>query len=172
MVSSRPSYHCLILSLLCLCLTLGSLSLSVSSHRPSRPLPDRPAITPPHPYTHHTHNRSPDTSKIKSKMVYAASKDALRKKLVGVATEIQATDFSEVSYDVVLEKVSKSVSTTGGGVVYLGHWTCCCCFCHSFTLSFRLIMYHLARNDRRPRAYTPTYTPTSYSHTPATHTQA
>jgi len=42
-------------------------------------------------------------------MVYASSKDALRKKLVGVAAEIQATDFSEVSYDVVLDKVSKTV---------------------------------------------------------------
>jgi tRNA U34 2-thiouridine synthase MnmA/TrmU len=54
--------------------------------------------------------RSPDSSKIKQKMLYAASKDALRKKLVGVATEIQATDLSEISHDIVLDKVSKSVS--------------------------------------------------------------
>lgn len=51
---------------------------------------------------------SPDSSKIKSKMLYASSKDALRKKLVGVSTEIQATDLSEIAYDVVLDKVSKS----------------------------------------------------------------
>jgi cofilin len=38
-------------------------------------------------------------------MVYAASKDALRKKLVGVSTEIQATDLSEVAHEVVLEKL-------------------------------------------------------------------
>lgn len=31
---------------------------------------------------------SPETSKIKSKMLYAASKDAIRRKLVGVGTEI------------------------------------------------------------------------------------
>ena len=51
---------------------------------------------------------SPDTAKIKQKMVYAASKDALRKKLLGVAAEIQGTDLSEVAYDTVMEKVSKS----------------------------------------------------------------
>jgi len=53
---------------------------------------------------------SPDTAKIKSKMVYAASKDALRKKLVGIASEIQCTDLAEVAYDAVLEKVSRSTS--------------------------------------------------------------
>jgi cofilin len=47
----------------------------------------------------------PDTSKVRQKMIYASSKDALRKKLAGVATEIQATDFSEVGYDAVIEKV-------------------------------------------------------------------
>ena len=46
----------------------------------------------------------PDTSKVRQKMLYASSKDAIRKKLAGVATEIQATDMSEVSHDAVLEK--------------------------------------------------------------------
>jgi len=48
---------------------------------------------------------APETSKVKQKMLYAASKDALRKKLVGVSTEIQATDLSEVAHEVVLEKL-------------------------------------------------------------------
>ncbi|CAO3597387.1 unnamed protein product [Absidia cylindrospora] len=39
----------------------------------------------------------PDTSKIRQKMVYASSKDALRRQLVGLAIEIQGTDSSEVS---------------------------------------------------------------------------
>ena len=52
--------------------------------------------------------RSPDESKVKQKMLYASSKDALRKALVGIATEIQGTDLSEVSYETVLEKVSRS----------------------------------------------------------------
>jgi len=50
---------------------------------------------------------SPDTAKIKLKMLYASSKDALRKKLIGVAAEIQATDLAEVSYDEVFDKVSR-----------------------------------------------------------------
>lgn len=54
--------------------------------------------------------RAPETAKIKPKMLYASSKDALRKKLVGIATEIQGTDLSEIAHDVVLDKVSKSVS--------------------------------------------------------------
>ncbi|WFD43228.1 cofilin [Malassezia psittaci] len=51
--------------------------------------------------------RSPDESKVKQKMLYASSKDALRKALVGIAAEIQGTDLSEVSYDAVLEKVTR-----------------------------------------------------------------
>lgn len=38
-------------------------------------------------------------------MLYASSKDSLRKKLQGVGVEVQATDASEISYDAVLEKV-------------------------------------------------------------------
>ncbi len=38
-------------------------------------------------------------------MVYAASKDALRRKLDGIYTEIQCTDLSEVSHETVLDKV-------------------------------------------------------------------
>jgi len=49
--------------------------------------------------------RSPETAKIKQKMLYASSKDALRKKLVGIAHEIQATDPSEITFETVLEKV-------------------------------------------------------------------
>lgn len=42
---------------------------------------------------------------MKQKMLYASSKDAIRKKLVGVHTEIQATDQGEASYDAVLERL-------------------------------------------------------------------
>jgi cofilin len=50
---------------------------------------------------------SPDTAAIRSKMVYASSKDALRRALNGVAADVQGTDFSEVAYESVLEKVSR-----------------------------------------------------------------
>lgn len=49
--------------------------------------------------------RAPDTAKVKQKMLYASSKDAIRKKLVGVGVEVQATDASEISFEAVLDKV-------------------------------------------------------------------
>ncbi len=42
---------------------------------------------------------SPDDAKVKSKMIYASSKDAIRKALVGIQTEIQGTDFSEITHE-------------------------------------------------------------------------
>ncbi|KAI3632571.1 hypothetical protein MIR68_009677 [Amoeboaphelidium protococcarum] len=49
---------------------------------------------------------APEQSRVKSKMLYAASKDALRRKLVGIGSEIQGTDLSEVAYDTVFERVT------------------------------------------------------------------
>eukprot|EP00019_Armaparvus_languidus_P010085 CAMPEP_0168579112 /NCGR_PEP_ID=MMETSP0420-20121227/20_1 /TAXON_ID=498008 /ORGANISM="Pessonella sp." /LENGTH=143 /DNA_ID=CAMNT_0008613001 /DNA_START=41 /DNA_END=472 /DNA_ORIENTATION=- len=54
---------------------------------------------------------SPDTAKIKSKMLYTASLADLRKKLVGIGTEVQATDNSEIDYDEVLNKVTRGGTT-------------------------------------------------------------
>ncbi|KAI6168551.1 hypothetical protein EDD17DRAFT_1772914 [Pisolithus thermaeus] len=51
---------------------------------------------------------SPDEARIKQKMVFASSRDALRRSLDGVAVEIQGTDYSEVAYETVLGKVSSS----------------------------------------------------------------
>ncbi|KAF8895650.1 cofilin [Infundibulicybe gibba] len=50
---------------------------------------------------------SPDVAKIKQKMIFASSRDALRRALVGISVEIQATDSSEVSYESVLDKASR-----------------------------------------------------------------
>lgn len=50
--------------------------------------------------------RSPDTGKIKLKMLYASSKDALTKKLKGLVTKpVQANDESDLDYDEVLRKL-------------------------------------------------------------------
>ncbi|SCU89362.1 LAMI_0D13300g1_1 [Lachancea mirantina] len=54
---------------------------------------------------------SPDTAPVRSKMVYASSKDALRRALNGVSTDIQGTHYSEVAYESVLEKVSKGAGS-------------------------------------------------------------
>ncbi|ODV60910.1 cofilin ASCRUDRAFT_76258 [Ascoidea rubescens DSM 1968] len=51
---------------------------------------------------------SPDDAKIRNKMVYASSRDGLRRALNGVYADIQGTDLSEVSYDTVLEKINRS----------------------------------------------------------------
>jgi len=50
---------------------------------------------------------APDTAKIKSKMVYAGSKDALTRALVGVSTKVSATDRSELTESIVVEACKK-----------------------------------------------------------------
>ncbi|XP_012264854.1 cofilin/actin-depolymerizing factor homolog [Athalia rosae] len=47
----------------------------------------------------------PDTAKIKKKMLYSSSFDALKKSMVGVHKSIQATDHAEASEEVVEEKL-------------------------------------------------------------------
>ena len=51
------------------------------------------------PHRSTTHARSPDDASVKAKMIFASSKDALRRRLEGIHIEIQATDFSEISKD-------------------------------------------------------------------------
>jgi len=53
----------------------------------------------------------PDTAKVKKKMVYSSSFDALKKSLVGVAKFIQATDESEASKEAVEEKLRSTDRT-------------------------------------------------------------
>ena len=43
-------------------------------------------------------------------MVYSSSKESLRRALAGIGADIQGTDYSEVAYDTVLEKVAKMKS--------------------------------------------------------------
>lgn len=45
--------------------------------------------------------RSPETSKVRGKMVYASSKDRFKRELDGIQFELQATDPSEMSFDIV-----------------------------------------------------------------------
>ena len=46
-------------------------------------------------------NRSPDTSRVRMKMVYASSKDRFKRELDGIQVELQATDPSEMSFDII-----------------------------------------------------------------------
>ncbi|KAH8114728.1 actin cross-linking [Phellopilus nigrolimitatus] len=52
-------------------------------------------------------NWAPDESPVRQKMIYSSSKDALRRGLVGIHVDVQATDESEASYDTVFEKCNK-----------------------------------------------------------------
>ncbi|KAF5732357.1 actin-depolymerizing factor 7 [Tripterygium wilfordii] len=47
---------------------------------------------------------SPDTSNVRSKMVYASSKDRFKRELDGIQFELQATDPSEMSIDIVKDR--------------------------------------------------------------------
>lgn len=51
---------------------------------------------------------SPEGAKIKQKMVYTSSKDNLKKKLVGIAKEVQACDQDDLSWDSVKEVLLRS----------------------------------------------------------------
>lgn len=54
---------------------------------------------------------SPDTAPVKSKMIYASSTDGFRRALNGISSEVQGTDFSEVAFETVLEKVSRGAGS-------------------------------------------------------------
>ncbi|KAM7271786.1 hypothetical protein ACFE04_031000 [Oxalis oulophora] len=49
---------------------------------------------------------SPDTSKVRSKMIYASSKDRFRRELDGIQIELQATDPTEMGLDVMKNRVN------------------------------------------------------------------
>jgi len=53
----------------------------------------------------------PDTARIKKKMLYSSSFDALKKALVGVHKYIQATDAAEASKESVEEKLRSTDRT-------------------------------------------------------------
>lgn len=54
-------------------------------------------------------SRSPDGAKIKQKMVYSSTKDALKRALgEGIQKEVQANDHGDLSWDSVLEVISRT----------------------------------------------------------------
>ncbi|XP_073129590.1 actin-depolymerizing factor 1 [Henckelia pumila] len=50
---------------------------------------------------------SPDTSRVRSKMIYASSKDRFKRELDGIQVELQATDPTEMDLDVIKSRLSK-----------------------------------------------------------------
>lgn len=49
----------------------------------------------------------PDTAKIKDKMVYSGSKEAVKRAFVGISVNVNATDLSELTEDIVVEACRK-----------------------------------------------------------------
>lgn len=84
--------------------------------------------------------RSPDTSKVRMKMVYASSKDRFKRELDGIQVELQATDPSEMSFDIIKSRALWISSYPSSASLQ-----CCCIFsvfpiwlCSSHTLIFVL----------------------------------
>ena len=50
---------------------------------------------------------APDDAPIKEKMLYASSKDGLKKKIVGIQWEVQGTDYEEVEFAEIVNKFAK-----------------------------------------------------------------
>ncbi|MEU9804230.1 actin depolymerization factor/cofilin-like domain-containing protein [Streptomyces sp. NPDC051000] len=50
---------------------------------------------------------APDTAKVKQKMLFAASQEALRRSFEGIAVEVQGTEYSEVAYESLLDKANR-----------------------------------------------------------------
>lgn len=53
---------------------------------------------------------SPDDAGIQPKMIYASSKEALKRSLPGLAVEIQANDNDEIEWDTLVKTVSKGTA--------------------------------------------------------------
>ncbi|GKT87054.1 cofilin [Colletotrichum tofieldiae] len=54
---------------------------------------------------------SPDDAGVMAKMIYASSKEALKRSLTGIATELQANDPDDIEYDSILKTVSKGMAS-------------------------------------------------------------
>ncbi|KAF9565082.1 actin depolymerizing factor [Agrocybe pediades] len=50
---------------------------------------------------------SPDNAPTKQKMVFASSKETLKRELSGIAAEIQGTDYDEIAHESVMDKVKR-----------------------------------------------------------------
>lgn len=84
--------------------------------------------------------RSPDTARVRSKMIYASSKDRFKRELDGIQVELQATDASEVGLDVIQSRANWSWIKVNGDALILH-----LCYVYS-VLVCRLMM-----NDWRTR---------------------
>ncbi|GMK60091.1 hypothetical protein CspeluHIS016_0903080 [Cutaneotrichosporon spelunceum] len=50
---------------------------------------------------------SPDDANVRNKMIYASSKDAIHRRLEGIHIDLQATDYSEITKETILDKATR-----------------------------------------------------------------
>ncbi|KAF8925650.1 hypothetical protein EDD21DRAFT_436193 [Dissophora ornata] len=50
---------------------------------------------------------APDIASVKSKIIFASTRSSFRRSLIGVEGDIQASDYDEISYEAVLEEITK-----------------------------------------------------------------
>lgn len=50
--------------------------------------------------------RAPSASRIRAKMLYATSKDGIRRALDGIHYEVQATEPSEMGFDIIKDRAN------------------------------------------------------------------
>uniref|UniRef100_J3M3C4 ADF-H domain-containing protein n=1 Tax=Oryza brachyantha TaxID=4533 RepID=J3M3C4_ORYBR len=61
---------------------------------------------------------SPDTARVRSKMIYASSKDRFKRELDGIQVELQATDPTEAGSNAVESAVLLNIDTKTAGIVW------------------------------------------------------
>ena len=49
----------------------------------------------------------PDTCKVRAKMTYSGTKEAVKSAFVGISVNINATDMSEITRDIIVEQCNK-----------------------------------------------------------------
>lgn len=54
--------------------------------------------------------QQPTDPPLQPKMIYASSKEALRRSLTGIATELQANDPDDIEYDTIVKTISKGLA--------------------------------------------------------------
>jgi len=54
---------------------------------------------------------SPDEAGIGPKMIYASSKDALKRSLPGLAAEVQANDADDIEWETIVKNISKGLAS-------------------------------------------------------------
>lgn len=82
--------------------------------------------------------RSPDTSRVRSKMIYASSKDRFKRELDGIQVELQATDPTEMGLDVIRSRANWNVC-----IISTLKWNFILCGSHKCNVYINFVSWNL-----------------------------